>query len=231
MSHGRPAQAKAQPTAPMGYQAQDSFGHNGHSTLDPVGKDLPLPPVSRSSFSSVESPSQTRDPRQRASMPLPPVVATPSMLTGRFYSSMQSGEAAAPPQHTRTKSQPMLSPPPLSPIGGSDSGNSGLSPPLSDVSQIEERTASQERDHEDVQPPVPPKSPEVQPKLEPSPDLSIDVSNVSVMSTHPHRGDARMVNDTPEPVELAVTHDDSSEEIIMSPTSYPGQEWTPMNYY
>jgi hypothetical protein len=52
-----------------------------------------------------------------------------------------------------------------------------------------------------------------------------------MMFKHPHRGDARLVNETPEPVELAVTHDDSSEEIIMSPTSYPGQEWTPMNYY
>jgi hypothetical protein len=99
------------------------------------------------------------------------------------------------------------------------------------VSQVEEPTSPQERDHEEVHPPVPPKSNKVQPKLEPSPDSSNDVSGLSIVPTHPHRGDARMVNDTPEPVELAVTHDDSSEEIIMSPTSYPGQEWMPTNYY
>jgi hypothetical protein len=60
---------------------------------------------------------------------------------------------------------------------------------------------------------------------------NIAVSNTSVISAHPHRSEdkARVVNDTPQPVELAVTADDSSEEIIMSPTSYPGQEWTPMH--
>ncbi|KAJ5210878.1 hypothetical protein N7472_001017 [Penicillium cf. griseofulvum] len=57
------------------------------------------------------------------------------------------------------------------------------------------------------------------------------VSNAPVISAHPHRSEdrARVVNDTPQPVELAATADDSSEEIVMSPTSYPGQEWTPMH--
>jgi hypothetical protein len=61
---------------------------------------------------------------------------------------------------------------------------------------------------------------------------NIAVSNASVVSSiHPHRseGEARVVNDSPQPVELAVTGDDSSEEIVMSPTTYPGQEWTPMH--
>jgi hypothetical protein len=61
---------------------------------------------------------------------------------------------------------------------------------------------------------------------------NIAVSNASVVSSiHPHRseGEARVVNDSPQPVELAVTGDDSSEEIVMSPTAYPGQEWTPMH--
>lgn len=60
---------------------------------------------------------------------------------------------------------------------------------------------------------------------------NIAVSNTSVISTHPHRSEneARVVNDPPQPVELAITADDSSEEIVMSPTSYPGQEWTPMH--
>ena len=59
---------------------------------------------------------------------------------------------------------------------------------------------------------------------------NIAVSNASI-STHPHRceSEARVVNDPPQPVELAITADDSSEEIFMSPTSYPGQEWTPVH--
>lgn len=54
---------------------------------------------------------------------------------------------------------------------------------------------------------------------------------VSTASAHPHRSEneARVVNYPPQPVELAITADDSSEEIVMSPTSYPGQEWTPMH--
>ncbi|CAG8898800.1 unnamed protein product [Penicillium egyptiacum] len=60
---------------------------------------------------------------------------------------------------------------------------------------------------------------------------NIAVSNDSAISAHPHRteGEARVVNNPPHPVELAITADDSSEEIVMSPTSYPGQEWTPMH--
>ncbi|KAJ5372746.1 hypothetical protein N7517_004752 [Penicillium concentricum] len=60
---------------------------------------------------------------------------------------------------------------------------------------------------------------------------NIVASNASIISTHPHRSEdkARVVNDSPQPVELALTADDSSEEIVMSPTSYPGQEWTPMH--
>ncbi|OQD69510.1 hypothetical protein PENPOL_c002G07267 [Penicillium polonicum] len=60
---------------------------------------------------------------------------------------------------------------------------------------------------------------------------NIAVPNASAISTHPHRSEneARVVNDPPQPVELAITADDSSEEIVMSPTSYPGQEWTPMH--
>ncbi|CAG8260560.1 unnamed protein product [Penicillium nalgiovense] len=60
---------------------------------------------------------------------------------------------------------------------------------------------------------------------------NIAVSNASAISAHPHRNEdeARVVNNPPQPVELAITADDSSEEIVMSPTSYPGQEWTPMH--
>jgi hypothetical protein len=60
---------------------------------------------------------------------------------------------------------------------------------------------------------------------------NIVVSGTSTTFSHPTRErEARTLNDTAEPIELALTRDDSSEEIIMSPTAYPGQEWTPMNY-
>ncbi|KKK16716.1 hypothetical protein AOCH_005342 [Aspergillus ochraceoroseus] len=48
---------------------------------------------------------------------------------------------------------------------------------------------------------------------------------------HPHRSGARAINTFETPVELPVTADnDSSEEIIMSSTSYPGQEWRPLGF-
>jgi hypothetical protein len=60
---------------------------------------------------------------------------------------------------------------------------------------------------------------------------NIVVSSTSTTFSHPTRErEARTLNETAEPVELALTRDDSSEEIIMSPTAYPGQEWTPMHY-
>lgn len=60
---------------------------------------------------------------------------------------------------------------------------------------------------------------------------NIVVSGTSTTFSHPTRDrEARTLNETAEPVELALTRDDSSEEIVMSPTAYPGQEWTPMHY-
>ncbi|OQE38530.1 hypothetical protein PENCOP_c008G00716 [Penicillium coprophilum] len=68
----------------------------------------------------------------------------------------------------------------------------------------------------------------ISPALENHTPRNIAVSNAS---THPHHSDdkVRVLNNPPQPVELAITADDSSEEIVMSPTSYPGQEWTPMH--
>ncbi|KAL2866995.1 uncharacterized protein BJX67DRAFT_381324 [Aspergillus lucknowensis] len=48
---------------------------------------------------------------------------------------------------------------------------------------------------------------------------------------HPHRPPARAMNSFDTPVELPVrADDDSSEEIMMSSTAYPGQEWRPAGY-
>ncbi|KAL4873545.1 hypothetical protein BDV12DRAFT_182331 [Aspergillus spectabilis] len=48
---------------------------------------------------------------------------------------------------------------------------------------------------------------------------------------HPHRSGARAINTLQTPVELPVrTDDNSSEEIMMSSTAYPGQEWRPLGF-
>ncbi|KAL6233990.1 hypothetical protein BDW75DRAFT_231540 [Aspergillus navahoensis] len=48
---------------------------------------------------------------------------------------------------------------------------------------------------------------------------------------HPHRSGARTINVFNSPVELPVrTDDNSSEEIMMSSTAYPGQEWRPLGF-
>lgn len=55
--------------------------------------------------------------------------------------------------------------------------------------------------------------------------------NIAVSNTSAdHHNEARILNETKGPVELALTKDDSSEEVVMSPTTYPGQEWTPMHF-
>jgi len=59
---------------------------------------------------------------------------------------------------------------------------------------------------------------------------NIAVSGMSTMtlSEHPHRDETKTLNRNSEPVELAL-NDDDSEEIVMSSTAYPGQEWAPMH--
>ncbi|KAL3464304.1 hypothetical protein BJX64DRAFT_254669 [Aspergillus heterothallicus] len=53
----------------------------------------------------------------------------------------------------------------------------------------------------------------------------------SAASEHPHRPPARAINSFEAPVELPVrADDDSSEEIMMSSTAYPGQEWRPLGF-
>ncbi|RJE22794.1 hypothetical protein PHISCL_04852 [Aspergillus sclerotialis] len=47
---------------------------------------------------------------------------------------------------------------------------------------------------------------------------------------HPHRGEGGTTNETLSPAELRVTKHNSSEEIFMSSTAYPGQEWKPPGF-
>ncbi|KAE8415107.1 hypothetical protein BDV36DRAFT_263618 [Aspergillus pseudocaelatus] len=52
----------------------------------------------------------------------------------------------------------------------------------------------------------------------------------STGNIHPTRGEGRVLNND-APVELPVqADDDSSEEILMSSTAYPGQEWKPVGF-
>ncbi|KAJ5288614.1 hypothetical protein N7478_001644 [Penicillium angulare] len=63
--------------------------------------------------------------------------------------------------------------------------------------------------------------------LEPRNIAVSGMSNVT-LSEHPHRDETQTLARNSEPVELAL-RDDSSDEIVMSPTAYPGQEWMPMH--
>ncbi|KAJ5114851.1 hypothetical protein NUU61_000610 [Penicillium alfredii] len=57
------------------------------------------------------------------------------------------------------------------------------------------------------------------------------VPDASTASTVPQENiETQASNDLPRRAEPAATKDDSSEEIVMSPTAYPGQEWTPMHF-
>lgn len=213
----------------------------------------------------------TDDPRQRASMSLPPSTSFNSM-TDRFYSQVQPEETPYSVQHTRSQSQPLMFGTPLSPIAPSESDRSGSrSPRMHDLEngsenmhaprlskeqtlafnqqnpdqepyteqlpgQNDQQLRRQNNNATDLPEPTFSPSPSIksrkpvpnQPETETTPK-NISVSAASTLSTHPHRNEARFLNETTEPVELAMTKDDSSEEIVMSPTAYPGQEWTPMH--
>ncbi|KAL4946110.1 hypothetical protein BDV06DRAFT_208937 [Aspergillus oleicola] len=73
------------------------------------------------------------------------------------------------------------------------------------------------------------------PKSHPNSNLNLNPnSNLNPNPTspeHPHRSGARTINAVDAPVELPVrTDDNSSEEIMMSSTAYPGQEWRPLGF-
>ncbi|KAJ5668383.1 uncharacterized protein N7477_006953 [Penicillium maclennaniae] len=241
-------ESKGQPTFPTN-------GHNGHlHTKWPVtDKELPAMPALEP-LSMEEGVDVPRDAR-RASLSLQPTLPPDALLSNRFYSSM-SEDVPSSTRHTRVKSQPLMEIPPLSPIAPSDLNlNMGQSPRLhmSDGRESQELHAEEARQSQKEEGSREPVELQAQPGLFPSlgvksrketadrpeyantveriPPKNITVSGVSVLSNHPHRdSSARTLNESAEPVELAITNDDSSEEIIMSPTAYPGQEWTPMHY-
>lgn len=237
------AEFKPLPNLPSNGQTQSSATENANGPF--ADKALPAMPAAH-------------DPHQRASMSLPPNTSF-NPTTGRFYSQAQPEETPYSAQHTRSQSQPLMFGTPLSPIAPSESDRSGSRSPRmhdledngstvvqeSHLSQEQAVASSQQKPDEasyTEQLPGPtlspspsiesrkavPNQPETSTTTETAPKDN-SVSATSSLSTHPHRNEARSLNETTEPVELAMTKDDSSEEIVMSPTAYPGQEWTPMH--
>ncbi|PGH14374.1 hypothetical protein AJ80_05964 [Polytolypa hystricis UAMH7299] len=75
--------------------------------------------------------------------------------------------------------------------------------------------------HITIPPPQSTSPPIPQPVPQSAPQLSVRRATLSDMT------DAQRLRQPHGPVELPVPGDDSSEEIVMSSTSYPGQEWQP----
>lgn len=298
---------KVLPRPPSDGHAYASTPQNGQFITNGLFTDKALPAMpALDSQSPHETAPPARDPRPRASVPLPLGSSSDSLMSGRFYSQIEAADTASPARHTRAKSQPMLAPP-LSPIAPSVSDRSvSHSSHLHDIEERESQKDQQEvqaqarllqeqeqtadnpkesqrnQQAEEVQVPQTEHQEEDQKEqssqkqvlgttdpaqsiLNPNlgvrsrkPVVSqpesisttttttnntttnntntnttskdIPISSASTLTYHPHReSDPRVLNETTEPVELAMTKDDSSEEIVMSPTAYPGQEWTPMH--
>ena len=248
-------QTKTKAPESKGLPTLPTNGHNGHLNINgpTTDKELPAMPVF-DSLSTEEGADVPRDAR-RASMPLQPTLTPNALLSGRFYSSM-SEDVPSSAKHTRVKSQPLMAIPPLSPIAASDS-NLSMSQSsrwhTSDGRVSQELHAEEAQQSQEEEGSPEPFGSQAQPGLGPGLGVksrkhtadqsefantaetttlkNITASSASILFNHPHRdSSARTLNESAEPVELAITKDDSSEEILMSPTAYPGQEWTPMHY-
>lgn len=155
-----------------------------------------------------------RDPRHRASMPLPPTASYNSLSSARLYSQLPSEMPDGTPVFAQ---------------------------PLREETELVAGTVEAQEEAVQQASPVPVPNSHIQskkpmdlgsqdPQSSTTTPTNNNVSDTPMVSStdHPHRNEARTINNPPqEPVELALTKDDSSEEIVMSSTTYPGQEWTP----
>ncbi|KAJ5469614.1 hypothetical protein N7539_009232 [Penicillium diatomitis] len=141
--------------------------------------------------------------------------------SARFYSSFQSTDTSGPAQ-------------PLSP-SSIDSGQTRHRLYGHVPSPLTEPHIAQERDDgNESKPPVPPKildDPQRSITDQSRADEANEMPAAPSTSSEFHWATARLVNETADPVELRITRDDSSEEVIMSPTAYPQQMWKPDGYY
>ncbi|KAJ5918388.1 hypothetical protein N7454_010763 [Penicillium verhagenii] len=193
---------------------------------------------------------------QRASIHLPPTASAKDLASGRFYSQAPSTDSPSSVQHTRVKSMPLMSQPlsytPQSESNHSDSVNNThpyrLEGRMSQEKQVEgvkrqssEQAVAELEEHHSPSPVKSAHNPSVSIKsrkttdTQPESTVSIDIKNIAVsgvsamtLSEHPHRDETKTLNLNSEPVELAL-RDDNSDEIVMSSTAYPGQEWAPLH--
>jgi hypothetical protein len=95
----------------------------------------------------------------------------------------------------------------------------------------DDRLPTYEEDSENHPPPAMPVSDEKRASTSLVPGGGGQQQQQQSQYEHPTRGHGRSVNTSGSPVELPVrADDDSSEEITMSSTAYPGQEWKPLGY-
>ncbi|KAF9892807.1 hypothetical protein FE257_000396 [Aspergillus nanangensis] len=97
-------------------------------------------------------------------------------------------------------------------------------------SQDEDRLPTYEEDGENH--PHPPALSDEKSSASPSrPPREVTSQQQQQYNQHPTRGHGRSLNNIDAPVELPVRReDDSGEEITMSSTAYPGQEWRPLGF-
>ncbi|KAJ5124121.1 uncharacterized protein N7515_007946 [Penicillium bovifimosum] len=242
-----PIKAKDLPMRPTGHgngNADTSTAQDAAPVLSsPFEANQPMmsPVPQNNEHLPSSTPGRTSISPQRASISLPPSSSSASLSSGRFYSQFRSAPTNEPP----TSSQLLLAPPlqsrSPSPISLHENR---LSKPLSPLEEIEspdpyiqrqlqtsDQYPSLQAENQDSQLGTLNENTEQEEREEDKVGkATISNAGISVsVSSHPLRSEdqVRVVNDS-QPVELAITADDSSEEIVMSPTSYPGQEWRPM---
>ncbi|KAJ5738416.1 hypothetical protein N7493_001571 [Penicillium malachiteum] len=209
--------------------------------------DKALPEAPPSELTSSSRQSYQGPAPQRASFQ-PSSGSSNALAAGRFYSQSQASEGPSTAQHTRVKSMPLISHmgQPLSPIAQSESDHNGsmeFHPPglEGQVSQENRWPDLHSPSHEyEYEPSHSAHNPNLNIRSRKSTDApaismaNIEPRNVTVSgmssvtySEHPHRDESRTLTRNTQPVELAL-RDDTSDEIVMSPTAYPGQEWMPL---
>lgn len=251
------ADSKALPDLPSNDNTVPSIAENADGQF--TDKALPATPGLESEPTAEMTPAAHDPRQRASMSLSPSTPFDSMTSTRFYSQTQQPGENLLSAKHTRSQSQPLMLTTPLSPIAPSESDSSGShnsrTHPMegkgsenlheSRSSQDEGLAADQQKTEQNNQALGLPQSTlhhELSGKSrKPVPNLpttstatetaprNVSISAGSSLSTHPYRNEARTLNETAEPVELAVTKDDSSEEIVMSSTAYPGQEWTPMH--
>lgn len=227
---------QGQPPPPEGYFAPTRTSQNSgrHSREESeITNPLPSPP---SPYIAPYHPDQPRrssmSPQPSAQPATPPPTRKPDPPTrGRFYADNLRLRSRSPKNfapHPNEKDIPI-----------SDTSNPAYGLGIFRKQPATSRTGDQERPW-NITIPEEANARERQPRMRRRPVAKSAIEESSppseqpetpqTGSIHPHRGEARAINEPEAPVELPVTKDDSSEEIVMTSTAYPGQEWKPAGF-